>query len=96
MLAMSVNDVPGWLVTIPPSGIGVPVAFTPGLVPHCDVFTAELLGVLLAPGLLLDELLLLHPAAISIASTAAIAAAARALIRCSRIPTCPHLLVVKA
>jgi len=94
MLAMSANDVPGWLVTIPPSGIGVPVAFTPGLVPHCDVLTAELLGVLLAAGLLLDELL--HPAAISIPITAASAAAARAPIRCSRILTCPHLLVVKA
>ena len=34
MLAMSVKDVPGWLVTIPPTGIGVPVALTPGLVPH--------------------------------------------------------------
>ncbi len=40
MFAMSVNDVPGWLVTIPPSAMGVPVAFAPGLVPHCDVLTA--------------------------------------------------------
>src|SRR5437588_11629033 len=39
MFAMSVNEVPGWLVTIPPSGIGVPVAFTPGLLPHCEVCT---------------------------------------------------------
>jgi len=48
MFAMSVNDVPGWLVTIPPTGIGVPVAVTPGLVPHCDVLTVVLLGVLVA------------------------------------------------
>src|SRR6202044_3160018 len=45
MFAMSVNDVPGWLVTIPPSAIGVPVAATPGLVPHCEVLTAEALAV---------------------------------------------------
>ena len=44
MFAMSANDVPGWLVTIPPSGIGVPVAFTPGLLPHCDVLTDVPLG----------------------------------------------------
>src|SRR5215472_837104 len=37
MFGMSVNEVPGWSVTIAPSGIGVPVAFTPGLGPHCDV-----------------------------------------------------------
>jgi hypothetical protein len=48
MNAMSVNDVPGWSVTIPPTGIGVPVAVTPGLVPHCDVLTVELLGELVA------------------------------------------------
>ena len=96
MLAMSANDVPGWLVTIPPSGMGVPVAFTPGLVPHCDVLTAELLGVLVAAGLLLLDELLPHPAAISIPITAASAATARAPIRCSRILTYPHLLVVMA
>src|SRR2546430_17176917 len=44
MFGISVNDVPGWLVAIAPSGIGVPVALTPGLVPHCDVLTAALLG----------------------------------------------------
>lgn len=43
MYAMSVNDVPGWLVTIPPRAIGVPDAWTPGFVPHCDVLTAEVL-----------------------------------------------------
>jgi hypothetical protein len=36
------------LVTIPPTGIGVPVAATPGFVPHCDVLTVVLLGVLVA------------------------------------------------
>lgn len=85
MFEMSVNDVPGWLVTIPPSAIGVPVAATPGLVPHCEVLTAaalevgvldaELLVVLLLLVLLL--LLLLHPAAamaIAAASTIALRA----------------------
>jgi hypothetical protein len=80
MFEMSVNDVPGWLVTIPPSGIGVPVAATPGLAPHCEVLTAAVLevGVLLAVLLLVVLLLLLlHPAAamaIAAASTIALRA----------------------
>jgi|SRR6185437_7779885 len=48
MLAMSVNDVPGWLLTMVPSAIGEPVAFTPGLVPHCDLLTV-VLPLLAAP-----------------------------------------------
>jgi hypothetical protein len=65
MFAISLNDVPGWLVTMPPSAIGVPVAATPGFVPHCDVLTAALpllfgLGVVLPAG---DPPLLLHPTA---------------------------------
>jgi hypothetical protein len=79
MFGMSVNDVPGWLVAIAPSGIGVPVAFTPGLVPHCDVLTVVPPDVLDAEpdaeGLL--ELLLLHPAAISVPIAATRAAATR-------------------
>jgi hypothetical protein len=72
MFAMSVNDVPGWLVTIPPRAMGVPVAATPGLVPQEVVLTAALVpdalvaGVLelvLEPELVLLELVLLHPAA---------------------------------
>ena len=39
MFGMSVNEVPGWLVAMAPSGIGVPVAWTPGLVPQLDVLT---------------------------------------------------------
>jgi hypothetical protein len=39
MFEMSVNEVPGWSVLIVPRLIGVPVAFTPGLVPHCEVLT---------------------------------------------------------
>src|SRR6185437_10512841 len=39
MFGMSVNEVPGWLVAMAPSGIGVPVAATPGLVPQLDVLT---------------------------------------------------------
>jgi hypothetical protein len=48
MFGMSVNEVPGWLVTMAPSGIGVPVAATPGLVPHCEVLTALVLAAALA------------------------------------------------
>jgi hypothetical protein len=78
MLAMSVNDVPGWLVTIPPSGIGVPVAFTPGLVPHADVSVVVVLALLVVAEL--GELLLLpHPASVATVITAASAAAPRAL-----------------
>src|SRR5215467_5248740 len=111
MLAMSVNDVPGWLVTIPPSGIGVPVAFTPGLVPHRDVAVAVLLALLVAAEPLGDPLLLVlpHPAAAATAMTAASAAAPRARVfppprfapaptlgARSRVVTNPHLLVVRA
>jgi hypothetical protein len=74
MFGMSVNEVPGWLVAMAPSAIGVPVAATPGLVPHCVVLTAEVLAedvlagalLLLEPELpleLLLELELLQPAA---------------------------------
>jgi hypothetical protein len=77
MFGMSVNDVPGWLVAIAPSGIGVPVAFTPGLVPHCDVCTVvppDAAGAApLADGLL--DPLLPHPAATSMPMTATSAAA---------------------
>jgi len=86
MFGMSVNEVPGWLVAMAPSAIGVPVAATPGLVPHDDVLTAvagalealgggvEALGPLELLELLL-LLLLLHPAA-----PTARAAAARTII----------------
>jgi hypothetical protein len=77
MFAMSVNDVPGWLVTIPPRAMGVPVAATPGLVPQEVVLTAALVPDALVAGVLelvlepelvllelvLLELVLLHPAA---------------------------------
>src|SRR5580658_4425785 len=61
MFGMSVNEVPGWLVTMAPSAIGVPVAATPGLVPHCDVLTADVLAEdVLAGALLLERELLLE------------------------------------
>jgi hypothetical protein len=71
MFGMSVNEVPGWLVAMAPSAIGVPVAATPGLVPHCDVLAAEVLVVDVLAGALelleleleLLELELLQPAA---------------------------------
>src|SRR5215475_7967290 len=96
MFGISVNDVPGWLVAIAPSGIGVPVAFTPGLVPHCDVFTAALLGAADAVPPELPEPLLLHPPAASVPRTAASARAARAPGLCFLVATYPHLLVVQA
>jgi hypothetical protein len=89
MFGISVNDVPGWLVAIAPSGIGVPVAFTPGLVPHCDVLTAVPLDAG-AAGLLADELpdpLLLQPAATSVPMTATSTAAVRAPGASFRVPT---------
>src|SRR5215469_10671884 len=39
MFGMSVNEVPGWSVAMAPRLIGVPVALTPGLVPHDEVLT---------------------------------------------------------
>jgi len=83
-----VNDVPGWLVAMLPSAIGVPVAATPGLVPHCDVLTAAVLGVpeavdvlagVLAEPAVLLLLLLLQPAA-----ARAIAAASMIVLRTVR------------
>ena len=57
MLAMSVNDVPDWSVTMEPRAIGVPVALTPGLVPHSEVVTAVEVGLGLLVLLELGELL---------------------------------------
>src|SRR5215472_3428268 len=99
MFGMSVNDVPGWLVAIAPRGIGVPVAATPGLVPHCDVLTAEVPEVLVALGVLplplppVVVLLLLHPAAARIPMIATRPTTPRTPRVCSRMLTYPHLLV---
>src|SRR5215469_11224616 len=51
MFAMSAKLVPVWSVTIEPRLIGVPVAATPGFVPHDEVWTPVAAG-LLATGLL--------------------------------------------
>src|SRR5215471_915764 len=78
MFAMSAKLVPVWSVTIPPSGIGVPVAATPGLVPHDEVLTAPaepevagaaLVGEVPPPALVVLELEL-HPARTPTAITA--------------------------
>jgi len=74
----------------------VPVAFTPGLVPHPDVLAAVLLALLVVAELGELVLLLPHPAAVAIVITAASAAAPRALGACSEVFTNPHLLVVRA
>src|SRR5215831_19226826 len=85
MFAMSVKLACGESVTIEPRLIGVPVAATPGLVPHDDVATAvelaagaALLVLLLLAGALLElELeLLLHPARTPLAARTATAAPA--------------------
>jgi hypothetical protein len=81
-------------VTIPPRAIGVPVALTPGLVPHFDVLTV--LGVEPVPPLLPVLVVLPHPAAATTAIDAASAMASRARDTCSRVLTYPHLQVVKA
>ena|SRR5215469_5942950 len=82
MFAMSAKLVPVWSVTMPPSGIGVPVAATPGLVPHEEVLVVAL-AVELAEALVAEplpvgvevelELELLHAASTpsAIAATAA-------------------------
>src|SRR6476620_1991616 len=58
MFGMSVNEVPGWLVAIAPSGIGVPVAANPGMVPKLDVLKVAALAEAAVM-----VLLLLQPAA---------------------------------
>jgi hypothetical protein len=90
MFGMSVNDVPGWLVAMAPSGIGVPVAATPALVPHCDVLTVPALAELDEPpaGVVDDPaavllLLLLQPAAPR-ARAAAAASTIVLRVRCAR------------
>jgi hypothetical protein len=77
MFAMSAKLVPVWSVTMPPSGIGVPVAATPGLVPHEEVLTAPaepdaaaLVGEVPPAALVELELELLHPAMTPTAITA--------------------------
>src|SRR5512133_4273491 len=57
--APSVKSVPGCLVTISPSLIGVPLAFTPGLVPHLETSVAAAACVDAPPPPAVDELLLL-------------------------------------
>jgi hypothetical protein len=55
MFSPSVKSVPGTFVSIAPTGIGVPFALTPALVPHDDVLEAA--WALTAPVLALLELL---------------------------------------
>src|SRR3954454_107671 len=83
VLGMSVKSVPGCLVAIPPSLIGVPVAFLPFPSPHLDAAAAGSLAAVLAlPEVVPDELellLSLPPQAASATERAtAITAAARA------------------
>ena len=55
MFSISVKSVPGCLVLIAPSGIGVPVAATPGLGPHDEVLVDALVEPALVLVVELDE-----------------------------------------
>jgi hypothetical protein len=93
MFAMSAKLVPVWSVTMPPSGIGVPVAATPGLVPQAEVLVVVALleleadadELLEADGELLelDELELLQAARTPSESAASVASSIR-----ERLPGC--------
>src|SRR5580700_11830702 len=92
MFAMSAKLVPVWSVTMLPSGIGVPVAATPGLVPQAEVLVVVALELLeadadelLAGGELLelDELELLQAARTPSESAASVASSIR-----ERLPGC--------
>src|SRR6266478_4912398 len=87
MFGPSEKSVPGCLVSIVPTLIGVPVAATPGFGPHFEMSTLdpeplepleplEVLELGAAP-LLLDELLLPQPARTSIPDTAVSATMSR-------------------
>jgi hypothetical protein len=94
-----VNETPGWSVSMPPSEIGVPVALTPGLVPHAEVATvcvvpAGLLAVV--TGLAVPPVLELLQAATLIMVTAPTSAAdTRAPSAWLGTFTYVHLLVAK-
>ncbi|MBV8989733.1 MAG: hypothetical protein JO372_14350 [Solirubrobacterales bacterium] len=86
MFGPSLKSVPGCLVSIVPMLIGEPVAVTPGLGPHEEVFVLALLLVFAAApeleleppaALLLLELLLPHAASARKASAQTIARLAR-------------------
>ena len=68
MFGPSLKSVPGCLVSIVPIGIGVPVALTPGFLPHADVLLLALVELALVVALVLAaplgaalELVLLLP-----------------------------------
>lgn len=79
MFSMSLKSVPGSLVSIAPMLMGVPVAWTPGLVPQADVETVLALEVDDAElaALVLELELELHAARTPSDSAATAAAAAR-------------------
>src|SRR3954469_20753326 len=96
VFGMSVKSVPGCLVAIPPSLIGVPVAFLPLPRPHFDAVAAGSLDALLelddeAPPLELDEPPLLPPQAATRNARATAAAAitgAKRILRIAPPPSC--------
>src|SRR4051812_2362547 len=84
VFGMSVKSVPGCLVAMPPSLIGVPVAFLPLPRPHFDAAAAGSAAALLeledelAPELELDDELLLSPPHAATTRATAITATANA------------------
>src|SRR5579864_8532291 len=100
MFPISVNETPGWSVSMPPSEIGVPVALTPGLVPHAEVATvcvvpAGLLAVV--TGLAVPPVLelLLQAATLSTVTAPTSAADTRGPSAWLGTFTYAHLLVAK-
>jgi hypothetical protein len=83
MFGMSVNEVPGWLVAMAPSGIGVPVAATPGLVPQLDVPSVAALAELDEPpaGVVDEPVAVLLPLLLQPAVARATAAQNRIVLR---------------
>ena len=88
MFSMSLKSVPFCFVLIAPMLIGVPVAWTPGLVPQAEVLTVPLLELLDADAdellvaadvelLVLDELELLQAARTPSARAASVASSIR-------------------
>jgi voltage-gated potassium channel Kch len=55
MLPMSLKSVPGCLTLIEPTGIGVPVAATPGFVPQLEVLLDALPEALVAVVAVVDD-----------------------------------------
>src|SRR5919197_4914696 len=92
MFPISVNETPGWLVSMPPSSIGAPVALTPGLVPQLEVATIRVVPAGLLAVLPVLELLQAATLSITAPTSAADTRAPSAWLGTS---TYVHLLAAK-